>query len=154
MAHSPACSCSVLERDINHHLDSGCSEHKLGTGSQLPAKEESKGKLAPIFSQAQGSNPKPPRISATSPEVRCEGPSKKKRKIDASSSVATQPLSGSQKHTNRRVFDASAPLAERLRPRSLDEFVGQTHLTGPHSLLRNLLGSGNLGGIIFWGPPG
>ncbi|KAI9569582.1 DNA polymerase III, clamp loader complex, gamma/delta/delta subunit [Boletus coccyginus] len=46
------------------------------------------------------------------------------------------------------------PLAERLRPQSLDEFVGQKHLTGPCSLLRSLLGSGNLGGIIFWGPPG
>ncbi|KAF8554702.1 P-loop containing nucleoside triphosphate hydrolase protein [Imleria badia] len=146
----PACSCSVLERDINNHLDSGCSEYKLNTA--LPAKEESKRKLAPIFSQGQTSSLK----STTPSEVGCEGSSKKKRKIEGSSSAVTQSVSGREKRSNKQVFDATAstPLAERLRPQSLDEFVGQKHLTGPHSLLRNLLESGNLGGIIFWGPPG
>ena len=70
----------------------------------------------------------------------------------------TQTVSGGEKHGNKRVFDATAkstmPLAERLRPQSLDEFVGQKHLTGPHSLLRKLFESGSPGGIIFWGPPG
>lgn len=159
LTRSPACSCSVLERNINNHLDSGCSEHKLSTrGQLLYAKEESKCKLAPIFSQGQGSNLKPPCIPTISPEMNSEGPSKKKRKIEVSSSAMAQPVSGSAKHVSKRAFDVTAkvstPLAERLRPLSLDEFVGQKHLTGPHSLLRNLLESGNLGSIIFWGPPG
>ena len=157
LTHSPACSCSVLERDINNHLDSGCSEYKLtrsaASGSQLQAKDESKGKLAPIFSQGQGSN-----SAAISSEINSEGPSKKKRKVDTSSLAVTQPAFSGQKYANKRTFDpttkTSAPLAERLRPQRLDEFVGQEHLTGPNSLLRNLLGSGNLGSIIFWGPPG
>ncbi|KAI0029651.1 P-loop containing nucleoside triphosphate hydrolase protein [Vararia minispora EC-137] len=47
-----------------------------------------------------------------------------------------------------------APLAERLRPSSLDEFVGQTHLTGPDSLLLSLSRESGTGSLIFWGPPG
>ncbi|HQF28505.1 MAG TPA: replication-associated recombination protein A [Bacteroidia bacterium] len=46
------------------------------------------------------------------------------------------------------------PLAERLRPHSLDEIVGQKHLTGPDGILRNLLANGTLPSIIFWGSPG
>ncbi|HVO37573.1 MAG TPA: replication-associated recombination protein A [Spirochaetia bacterium] len=46
------------------------------------------------------------------------------------------------------------PLAERMRPRSLEEFVGQSHLLGPGKALRLLLDSGHLPSLIFWGPPG
>ncbi|PIL36072.1 hypothetical protein GSI_01732 [Ganoderma sinense ZZ0214-1] len=47
-----------------------------------------------------------------------------------------------------------APLAERLRPRTLNEFVGQPHLTEHDSLLMSHLDRGATGSIIFWGPPG
>ncbi|MBI4493149.1 MAG: replication-associated recombination protein A [Chloroflexi bacterium] len=46
------------------------------------------------------------------------------------------------------------PLAARLRPRSLDEFVGQAHLVGPGRLLRRALASGQVPSLILWGPPG
>ncbi|MCH2181572.1 MAG: replication-associated recombination protein A [Mariniblastus sp.] len=46
------------------------------------------------------------------------------------------------------------PLAARLRPRSLNEFVGQTHLLGPGKLLRRLIDQDRLGSVIFFGPPG
>lgn len=47
------------------------------------------------------------------------------------------------------------PLAERLRPQTLDDFVGQSHLTGSDSLLRNALTSRESSeSAIFWGPPG
>jgi putative ATPase len=48
----------------------------------------------------------------------------------------------------------AAPLAERMRPRSLDEFVGQGHLLGPGRLLRVAIESGDLHSMILWGPPG
>jgi putative ATPase len=48
----------------------------------------------------------------------------------------------------------AAPLAERMRPRNLDEFVGQTHLLGPGRLLRAAIESGDLHSMILWGPPG
>jgi putative ATPase len=47
-----------------------------------------------------------------------------------------------------------APLAERLRPESLDQLVGQKHLTGKGSILRTALENGKIPSIILWGPPG
>lgn len=49
---------------------------------------------------------------------------------------------------------ANQPLAERLRPRSLDEFIGQEHLVGKNSVLRKVIESGNVPSFILWGPPG
>ena len=46
------------------------------------------------------------------------------------------------------------PLAERLRPRDLDEFCGQQHLLGPGKILRKMIESDAVGSMIFWGPPG
>jgi putative ATPase len=46
------------------------------------------------------------------------------------------------------------PLAERLRPRSLDELIGQEHLTGKGSILRNAIEQGKVPSMILWGPPG
>ena len=46
------------------------------------------------------------------------------------------------------------PLAERMRPRTLDEFVGQEHLLGPGKLLRRALEATELPSLILWGPPG
>ena len=50
--------------------------------------------------------------------------------------------------------DPSAPLAERMRPRTLDEIVGQQHLAGPDGTLRKLLAAGHLPNLILHGPPG
>ena len=47
-----------------------------------------------------------------------------------------------------------APLPERMRPTSLDDYVGQRHLVGPGCILRNMIESGNLSSFILWGPPG
>src|SRR5215204_4476628 len=51
-------------------------------------------------------------------------------------------------------MNASAPLAERMRPRSLDDLVGQEHLTGKGSILRNAIERGKIPSMILWGPPG
>lgn len=48
----------------------------------------------------------------------------------------------------------TAPLAERMRPRTLDEFRGQEHLLGPGKLLRRLIESDQVSSLILWGPPG
>ena len=48
----------------------------------------------------------------------------------------------------------SQPLAARIRPENLDEYVGQQHLLGKGKVLRNLIESDNISSMIFWGPPG
>jgi len=49
---------------------------------------------------------------------------------------------------------ALSPLAERLRPKVLSEVVGQDHLTGENGTISRMIGSGSLGSMVFWGPPG
>jgi putative ATPase len=49
---------------------------------------------------------------------------------------------------------ANQPLAERLRPKSLEEFCGQKHLVGKDAVLRRVIESGNIPSFILWGPPG
>ena len=46
------------------------------------------------------------------------------------------------------------PLAERLRPATLDQYIGQKHLVGPNAILRKMIESGNVASFILWGPPG
>lgn len=48
----------------------------------------------------------------------------------------------------------SEPLAERMRPRTLDEYVGQKHLVGPGAVLRQMIDAGHISSCILWGPPG
>jgi putative ATPase len=58
--------------------------------------------------------------------------------------------------SNAELFEAKSlePLAARMRPRSLDEVVGQEHLLGPGKPLRDAIERGSISSIIFWGPPG
>lgn len=59
---------------------------------------------------------------------------------------------------SRRFFvtlhNMSEPLAERLRPRTLDDYVGQEHLVGQGAVLRKMIDSGHISSFILWGPPG
>lgn len=56
--------------------------------------------------------------------------------------------------TRRKNLDRVAPLAVRMRPANLDEFVGQQHFLGPGKLLRRMLEADRLSSVIFYGPPG
>ncbi|WP_188644768.1 replication-associated recombination protein A [Tsuneonella deserti] len=65
--------------------------------------------------------------------------------------VSRPPLGGSAPEEEPR---ADAPLADRLRPRSLDQVVGQEHLTGPEGAIGRMVAAGRLSSMILWGPPG
>jgi len=56
--------------------------------------------------------------------------------------------------SRQKNLDKAAPLAARMRPRTLDEFVGQQHFLGPGKLLRRMLEADRLSSVIFYGPPG
>ena len=56
--------------------------------------------------------------------------------------------------TKAELPPSTAPLAERMRPRSLDEFVGQSHILGPGKLLRRAIEADRISSLIFFGPPG
>src|SRR5712671_3805152 len=57
--------------------------------------------------------------------------------------------------TDPTLFQRPAePLAARMRPRTLDDFLGQEHILGPGKALRELIRRGDVGSCLFWGPPG
>lgn len=60
----------------------------------------------------------------------------------------------SPSQTSAQSEEAGRPLADRMRPKTLGEVVGQEHLTGPDGALTRMIRSGSLGSMIFWGPPG
>src|SRR5437667_3271421 len=63
-------------------------------------------------------------------------------------------LFGEQSETDIARVDPAAPLATRMRPRSLQEFIGQEHILGPGKLLRRAIEADRLPSVIFSGPPG
>ncbi|HCW06403.1 MAG TPA: AAA family ATPase [Cytophagales bacterium] len=52
------------------------------------------------------------------------------------------------------LFNSPSPLADRMRPSTLDELIGQDHLVGPNGIIRKAIQSGNIPSMILWGPPG
>ncbi len=52
------------------------------------------------------------------------------------------------------ILNRSIPLAERMRPTTLDTYIGQKHLVGKGAILNRAITSGNIPSMIFWGPPG
>ena len=61
---------------------------------------------------------------------------------------------GTDRGTPARADTAPRPLADRLRPQTLDEVIGQRQVLGPEAPLGVMLAAGSLGSIVFWGPPG
>jgi len=66
----------------------------------------------------------------------------------------TSELGGLFEHARQQVARSGEPLASRMRPRALDDFVGQEHIIGPGRLLRRAIQADQLSSLIFWGPPG
>ncbi|KAF5385761.1 hypothetical protein D9615_002459 [Tricholomella constricta] len=153
----PICSKDVFSRVINEHIDSSCTKHldlsfqESSSSSQAqPAPRViqrktsgfSSSPMAPIFSQGQKKTLIEPHSSFSTPT--------NKRPGGGEDNASRRPV----KRSKIANLEAAAPLAEKLRPDALSEFVGQHHLTGPDSLLMQTLGSDSAGSIIFWGPPG
>ncbi|KAI0759835.1 P-loop containing nucleoside triphosphate hydrolase protein [Trametes elegans] len=111
----------------------------------------SQASLTTLFTPSGKSTP--PSLSFTQASSAKSGHTRKRSEADDLSPADITPLKRQRVTASSRLH-AAAPLAERLRPQSLEEFVGQPHLTGPGSLLMSQLERGATGSIIFWGPPG
>lgn len=149
------CQADVTQDDINVHLDNGCQSSTR--------QKQSSSKLAPIFSSSLGKRGTNARTADSSQTIVADDEEedrraqRKRAKVEnaapapifqlakASAKAAKQP--GGQLST-------AAPLAEKLRPHTFDDFVGQDHLVGEGSLFLSLVESRALGSIILWGPPG
>ncbi|KAB5589342.1 ATPase [Ceratobasidium theobromae] len=141
------CSASVSEEKIDAHVRSGCktglesnppaTPHANATASQSSGPRPSSSKkrnLAPIFKSKRTASSPPPTLT---------------RDVELNDT----PTPKRPKTSKERLANV-APLAERMRPKTLGELVGQEHLIGKGSLLRGLMESGATGSMILWGPPG
>ncbi|KAI0358660.1 P-loop containing nucleoside triphosphate hydrolase protein [Trametes cingulata] len=111
----------------------------------------SQASLTSLFTPSGKNMPASSSFSQSS--VSRSGHTRKRSDAEDLSTTDITPLKRQRTTASSRLKSA-APLAERLRPQSLEEFVGQPHLTGPGSLLMSQLERGATGSIIFWGPPG
>ncbi|KAF7792283.1 hypothetical protein EIP86_003319 [Pleurotus ostreatoroseus] len=160
---SPVCSKEVSEEAINVHLDNNCSDSAATASTTTPKRElkaastsisqhKKTTSLAAIFSTGSSKAPS----TSNNPNSRTTKTAPKRRQEDVDS-IPSQLGPSKKSRTSGTIaanISSAAPLAERLRPQTLDEFVGQPHLTGPDSLLMSLLETGSAGSMIFWGPPG
>ncbi|KAF9051020.1 P-loop containing nucleoside triphosphate hydrolase protein [Hymenopellis radicata] len=142
----PICSHSVNALAINAHIDNGCQE--AAPSQAKVSNRKSASNLAPIF-QARPTNPID--VNQSLPSSSPSLPKGKKRAINDSPSSSSAPA---KRVKMSMQLQSIAPLAERMRPERLDEFVGHAHLTNPNSMFMNGAATGSLGSMIFWGPPG
>ncbi|KAF8272379.1 hypothetical protein EI94DRAFT_1718495 [Lactarius quietus] len=151
----PICSRHVPEELINQHLDANCRDTILAPSTPKKTLRISSARpVAPIF-RASGSA-KPDLFTSQRTQNATTNKSSPKRKIAGDFPQLAHAATSVKrtKHTIASRLQAASPLAERLRPNTLDDFVGQVHLTGPNSLLSTLVEKGATGSIILWGPPG
>lgn len=146
------------EQLINQHLDANCRDAIPGpstssTSGPKKTRITSARHVAPIFKT--GGGPARPALQQPGQHSVTNRPSQK-RKLSGNAPQSSEriPLVKQSKPTIGSRLQAVSPLAERLRPSTLDEFVGQVHLTGRDSLLSTLTEKGIVGSIILWGPPG
>jgi putative ATPase len=148
----------VLEELINRHLDANCRDTILGPSTApKPHRISSARPVAPIFKGPSGGPATTSRIDLSQPSQHSAAniyPQKRKPIGDLKISAHWTPAKRTKPNTVSSRLQAASPLAERLRPNDLEEFVGQTHLTGPNSFLSTLAEKGAIGSLILWGPPG
>ncbi|KAJ2701209.1 DNA-dependent ATPase mgs1 [Coemansia sp. IMI 203386] len=174
----PVCDKKVPEWYVSDHLDHECkgiaaTDKHISTSSKQQQSSslsslESKAKYLSLFASPTKKPRKPSTAAATSMPV-----AKKPRSDSITSTTTTEPIiiddhppstvipelrkentSSTWSDTDKKLRNPRLPLAERLRPPTLDQFVGQTALVGPQGVLRILIESDRLCSCIFWGGPG
>ncbi|KAI8379318.1 putative AAA family ATPase [Radiomyces spectabilis] len=153
----PICGKTMAAAEINAHLDANCQaatgtattrsvQSHLNMGGKVTpntkeTKPASETRMAPLF---QLKSPQ-----ATQPKRPSTNPSSFKKEDHAIATSST-PL----KRQKREAAQEAMPLAAKVRPLSLSEFVGQEELVGEHGVLRPLMESDRIPSMILWGPPG
>ncbi|GAA5849116.1 hypothetical protein JCM8547_006453 [Rhodosporidiobolus lusitaniae] len=151
LVECPLCERYVPESTIQHHVDFCAGPPAAGPSTSTSTSTSSTSKVAPKATSTLGG----------------KTPASKKRKtasaVDAPPSSSPASFSSSAKKprlpsaratTNTSHLEAAKPLPELVRPRVLEDFVGQEHLLGKGALLRSLIEADSLGSCLFWGPPG
>ncbi|KAK2796437.1 hypothetical protein FQN50_009548 [Emmonsiellopsis sp. PD_5] len=169
MVKCPICEKSVKENKINHHIDSGCQSFVEPEPSQTDDSSQGSVPVSSFFTNSSIKKSRPQPISkldthATSPTPTQTLKGKRsfvddgdapKRFQDVKSASFTEEDTG---HTAKRsrisnALKRAAPLAERMRPQTLDDVCGQ-ELVGPSGVLRGLIEQDRVPSMVLWGGAG
>ncbi|KEQ83663.1 putative AAA family ATPase [Aureobasidium pullulans EXF-150] len=153
----PICSKPVKELNINRHIDSGCHEF---TDESPPPTQQPPPKPTQVASffqtpaakrtQSIPSSTQPVNGTEVYKNVQIPIATQKRPLEDVKEEDSHQPLPKRSKNVN---LEKAAPLAERMRPRTLDEVQGQ-ELVGPKGVLRSLIETDRVPSMVLWGGPG
>ncbi len=170
MVNCPICSKPVKEANINNHIDSGCEAFVDAPTSPVPATQD--GSSTPVSSffktssarkavTSTAASSKEPPINGTSVSHATQAGTKRQATnvedgtshpgIQQNTSFEGEPPTKRLKSST--ALQRAAPLAERMRPRTLDEVYGQ-ELVGPDGVLRGLIESDRTPSMILWGGAG
>jgi putative ATPase len=148
MVQCPICNRQVKPNGINQHIDTGCEENLISETTPNPSP------VAPFFQQPSRRTSESKRAPAASQGDQnsiTQNGTKRKAEFENTSSVASEvvvPKKAKISHVQK-----AAPLAERMRPQSLDDVCGQD-LVGPNGVIRGLIEQNRVPSMILWGAPG
>lgn len=157
MVACPICGKSVKESRINDHIDSGCEAHiETATENGTAGGSRSSTPVSSFFktpvARKDLANGHPTSSPSHPPSSAPKRPREDSFQRNGTLQATEQPPPSSKKH-KPNAYEKAAPLAERMRPRTLDEVCGQ-ELVGPDGVLRGLIETDQVPSMILWGGAG
>ena len=152
MVSCPVCAKDVKDALINEHLDSDCHDHLIDLNANASASTSNNGtpRTHGFFAPLRSTSKPAPLTSSPPP------PLTSKRPLDSiadASNADTHSLSAPKRARHLKAVEDAMPLAERMRPTSLDLVCGQA-LVSPGGILRSMVDEGRLPSMVLWGRPG
>lgn len=159
MVNCPICGRSVKQLNINSHLDSNCATFVESDSFDKSSPDEPLQRFSPASTFFQSSLPITKKLNET-PYAERQAPCSTTR-VHSSSTIKRAPDLSPQfedrgpppKKPKPSAFEAAAPLADRMRPKTLDDVCGQD-LVGPNGVLRGLIEQDKVPSMILWGGSG
>ncbi|CAL1579538.1 unnamed protein product [Knipowitschia caucasica] len=163
--YCPVCLKEFKTSTINRHLDACLAgggaesspmdpaDHSAPPGKK--ARTSASSSSSPMFAMFQSNKHKPGNQASKGTKRGLVEDFDQENKVDDTSEIPGQSDSNLCPDLARRtLFSIDKPLAEILRPKSLEEYFGQNKVVGEHTLLRSLLDTQEIPSLILWGPPG
>ncbi|GAA5966932.1 hypothetical protein JCM3765_001305 [Sporobolomyces pararoseus] len=173
MINSPLCEQLVPETFINAHLDSSCKSFLSNSAAASTSTISASLPSAPIFLDSRKNGKGSGSGKDTSKKRKLDSEAPPSKSFSSSPSLSRQPAlasasssssakrsrpppvaSTSRSNTTTSNLNSAKPLPDLVRPRTLDDLIGQEHLLAEGMLLRGLIERDRVGSCLFWGPPG
>lgn len=157
----PACSKKITSGDINQHLDRGCkSPQKVNksannawgfmNNSQTPSNKANKKRKSTTAASTSKTAFASPASDDSDLDIISTTQNKKVKKKD----IPPAPIFQQNQSNSQGNLQKAQPLAEKVRPNTLDGYVGQDDLMGENGILRDMIVNDTISSSLLWGPPG